>query len=318
MAEPATRRTARHRGAVYLVFAVFLAAAAWFLYSRRHELAAGLRQLSPEAVVGSLVAGYAAIGAMLLGWAAAVRDGGVDMSLRDLTRVYAVGQVGKYIPGSVWPVLTQARLARRRGASTLRVGSGSLLALGVSVCVGLLAGGLLLPFSSHEAARRLWWVALVALPATALLWPPLLNALLSRASRLLRRGDPGLAFSSSGIAVCAAWSLLGTLLFGVHIYLLAHGLGATGGRGLLLSVCAYALASGVGVIVIFVPAGSGVREAVLTIVLAPVLSVDAALVVALVSRALLVVVDVSFGLSQVAGLRHWSAAPATRDPDPGH
>ena len=304
---PSSSRSPR-RGLLLLVLALFVGAAVWALASRRHDLADALHQLSWAAVTGSLVLAVVAVLAMLMSWDAAVRDGGVDLPFRDMVRIYCVGQVGKYVPGSVWPVLTQSQLARRRGSSPARVASGSLLALAVSVCVFLAVGAALLPLSSHEAAARLWWVPLAVVPMVVALHPAILNRALAVAGRVLRRGAPDFAYTLPGVLRCSAWALVGAVAFGGHVYLLADSLGGGGLRGFALSTCAFALATGVGVLVIFAPAGAGVREAVLTLVLAPVLSVDAALVIALVSRAMLIVVDLGLGLSQVYGLRHWSAS----------
>ena len=289
---------------LYLVLVIFLGAAAYGLASRRDQLAAALQHLTWESVVGAFLFGLVAIFALLASWMAAVRDTGVDLPRRDFAQIFFVGQVGKYIPGSVWPVLTQAHLARRRGASPLRVGSGSLLSLAISVCVALALGGVLLPFSGHAAATQLWWVPFIALPLVIVLHPVPLNRLLVTASRVLKRGEVQFSYTRQGIGRSAAWALVGNLALGAHIFCLAHAVGASGPRGFLLSTCAFALASGVGVVVILAPAGAGVREAVLTTVLAPVLTLDAALVVALVSRAIFIVIDVGLGLSQIRGPRH--------------
>jgi uncharacterized membrane protein YbhN (UPF0104 family) len=140
------------------------------------------------------------------------------------------------------------------------------------------------------------------------LHPAVLNRLLALAGRVLKRGELEIAFTFRGVLTSAGWALLGSLAFGAHIFALAHGLGVTGLRGFVLSTCAYSLAAGVGVVIIFAPAGAGVREAVLTAVLSPLISVEAAVVVALASRAVFIVVDLGLGAAQVAGLRHWKAA----------
>lgn len=306
----ASRRPTRQH-LLNLLLAAFVVAAAWALLSRRADLAAALARLDWPSVAAALVLGLLAVLALLLSWAAAVRDGGVELPLRDLVRIYAVGQVGKYVPGSVWPVLMQAQLARSRGASPLRVASGSLLALAISICVALAVGGVLLPLSGDEAGQQLWWVPLLAVPALVVLHPRLLNRLLGWASRVLRRGPAEFSHTWGGILRCAGWAAVGNLLFGAHVFVITRAMGAGGLRGYLLATCAFALASGIGVLVVFMPAGAGVRELVLTAVLAPVLELDAALAVALVSRAALVVVDLGLGLSQAVGLRHWQAGEQT-------
>jgi glycosyltransferase 2 family protein len=280
-----------------------LAGAAWAVISRGPELVDALQKLSWSAVLASFAFGSLAVLALFMSWLAAVTDGGIELGARDGLRIYGVGQIGKYLPGSVWPVLTQAQLGKRRGIPPMRMASGALLALAISVCAGLVMGCLLLPFSGDQAAHRLWWAPFMVIPLVIVLAPPVLNRLLGVAARALRRGPVEGKYSLRGIMRSACWAAIGNILFGAHIYCLAAPLGAHSVRGFLLSVCAYSLASSVGVLVIFAPAGAGAREAVLTAVLAPVLSIDAALAIALVSRVVLIAVDVILALSQLPGLR---------------
>lgn len=292
------------------LFLLCLAGAGWAIASRGTELKDAVGQLTVPALLASLLCGFLAVLALFVSWLAAVTDGGVELPLRDGLRIYGVGQIGKYLPGSVWPVLTQAQLGRRVGISPLRMASGALLALAVSVTGGLVLGIALLPFAGDDAARTLWWAPLAAVPLLVLLVPAVLNRLIALAARVLGRGEVESTYSWGGIARSAGWATLGNMLFGLHLFFLGHALGMTSSRGYLLGVCAYALASSVGVLVIFAPAGAGVREAVLTVVLAPVLTVDAALAIALVSRVLLIVVDVLIAVSQLRGLRTTGASPA--------
>lgn len=288
--------------ATYAFFLVALAGAAWAIVGRGSELTKALQQLSILSLAGSFVAGLLGILALYKSWLAAVTDGRVELPVREGLRIYGVGQIGKYLPGSVWPVLTQAQLGRRLGISRLRMASGALLALAVSVTAGLVLGCLLLPFSGGDAARKLWWAPLAAIPLLLVLFPPFLNRTIAFAARVLRRGEVDSAYTLAGIARCAGWATLGNLFFGLHIFCLVHSQGATSFRGYVLSVCAFSLASSIGVIVIFAPAGAGIRETVLIVVLAPVLSVASALAIALVSRSVLVLVDVVLAVSQTRGL----------------
>lgn len=278
------------------------------LASRRAQLTDAVQQLSWPSVLLALLFALVGVLLMLMSWAVAVRDAGAALPLRDLVRIYCVGQVGKYLPGSVWPVVTQARLASRRGASPARVASGSLLNLAITVAVCLAFGGALLPFSGGRAAQQLWWAPVLAVPMLGVLHPAVLNRLLALAGRVLKRDQLEISFTPRGVLTSAGWALLGNLAFGAHLFALAHGLGVTGARGFVLSTCAYSLAAGVGVVIILAPAGAGVREAVITAVLSPLVSVEAAVVVALASRAVFIVVDLGLGAAQVAGLRHWKAA----------
>ncbi len=55
----------------------------------------------------------AALGTWLtmIGWKTLLRDLGSDLHLAPASGVYFVGQLGKYLPGSLWSVLVQADIA---------------------------------------------------------------------------------------------------------------------------------------------------------------------------------------------------------------
>lgn len=302
------------RLAAYPLFALALAGAGWAIARRGSELTDALSQLSVWAVMGSFAFGVLAILAMFGSWLAAITDSGVVLPVRDGLRIYGVGQIGKYLPGSVWPVLTQARLGRRIGISPLRMASGATLGLAVSVCSALVLGIVLLPFSGAAAVRQLWWTPLAAIPLIVVLMPAVLNRLIVWAARVLRRGEVESGYTLRGIGLSAGWAAVGNLFFGLHIFCLGHALGVTSFRDYLLSVCAYSLAAAIGVLVIFVPAGAGVREGVLIAVLAPVLTVDAALAIALVSRVVLILVDVLLAVSQLRGVHGLRSPEPALDP----
>jgi len=80
------------------------------------------------------------------------------------------------------------------------------------------------------------------------------------------------------------------LAFGAHAWVLASRLGADGLRD-ATTVGAFALAWVVGFLVVIAPAGAGPREAALVLALAPVMDTPDALVLALVSRVLMLVGD---------------------------
>jgi uncharacterized membrane protein YbhN (UPF0104 family) len=83
----------------------------------------------------------------------------------------------------------------------------------------------------------------------------------------------------------------------------------------VLGTAAFALAWVVGLLVVIAPAGAGPREAALVLALAPVLSSADALLVALVSRVLMVVADA--GAAGVAALLARHGGPPARDPADG-
>jgi hypothetical protein len=143
----------------------------------------------------SFAAAVVGLLAIFRSWAVIVGDGGTQLTPRQALRIYGIGQIGKYLPGSVWSIVTQAQMVREYGGSRVRMASASLVALVVSVTVALGLGCLLLPFSGAEAERRLWYVPIIAVGFAVLLVPAVLNALVRTANRVLGRTAVAHAYS---------------------------------------------------------------------------------------------------------------------------
>lgn len=284
----------------YLAILVCLAAAAWVVAGRTEEIDRALDAVSVVDVVVSTAFGAVAVLALFRSWNAVMVGSGARLTGAEALTVYATSQLGKYLPGAVWPVVGQARMGRRKGLSALQVASASVLALALSVAAALALGCLFLPLAGRDAAARFWWAPLLALPLLVGLCPPVLNPFIARLGRLARRPMVGTEIGWSATVKAVGWCWLGNLAFGAHLQALGHGVGLDGVRGLVLSVAGYSLASGLGVLVVFLPAGVGVREVAIVVVLGLALSAPAALTVALLSRVILVVVDVALGLSRTA------------------
>ena len=267
------------------------------------EVRRGLSQLSAGLVGAAAISVLLSLVCSLLSWRATLAGLGTAVPLADAGRIYFVGQLGKYVPGSVWPVVAQMELGAAYGLSRPVIGTASLLTMAVAVPVALLIGLLAVPaLLSADASSYL--LLFLVLPVAALaLAPPVLNPVLERALRLARR--PPLPQRLTGGAVLrVAWYAAGAhLLLGVQAWLLARDLGAEGALLLPLAVGAFSLASVAGLLALPVPAGAGVREGVLVLCLASVLPVGQALLLALVSRAVLTAADLAAAGAAVAAAR---------------
>jgi uncharacterized membrane protein YbhN (UPF0104 family) len=135
-------------------------------------------------------------------------------------------------------------------------------------------------------------LGLLAVPVLlALLVPRVLNTLLDRALRMLRR--PGLEAPLAGrdMARGVAWAIAFWVVYGGHVWVLAVGLGADPWRALPVAIGGFAIAFSLGPLLVVLPAGAGVREAVLVLLLHSVLSTSEATAVALTSRGILMATD---------------------------
>ena len=138
--------------------------------------------------------------------------------------------------------------------------------------------------------------------------PPVLNRLIALALRVARRPPLPAPLSSGGILRVAGWSIAAWLLYGVQVFVLARQLGADGGWLLLLQCTgAFAVAFASGPVLLVVPAGAGVREAALLLLLGPTITAPRAAVIAVVSRLLFIVGDLAWGGAAVLAARFTSS-----------
>jgi len=294
-----TRGTWR-RSALSLTFLVLAVAAfAWALAGQWSQVVDRLADQEPVVLVGSLGLALVGVFVSFLLWRGTLGTLGSTLPVRPAARLFFVTQLGKYLPGAVWPVLAQMRMGRELGVPRQRMGLAFLLTLGVTTLVGVLLGVAALPALLRAEGRVVLLGLLVVPVLLVLLVPQVLNALLDRALSLLRR--PGLEVPLSGRDVSrgVGVAVVFWVLYSGHVWLLAVGLGADPLETFPIALGGFAIAFSLGPLLVVLPAGAGVREAVLVVLLSAVLSTPDATAVALTSRALLILTDGLLALGAV-------------------
>jgi uncharacterized membrane protein YbhN (UPF0104 family) len=292
------RRTAPY---VFIVLAV--AAAAYAVSKRRNELAEVLGHLGPVAVLAAVFFGMLGTGAAFLVWRAMLQGLGVDAPRPASFRVYFVGQLGKYLPGSVWPVVAQMEFGKKEGIARRTMLAANALSLALSLAVGLILGAALLPLTSTSALSTFGWFYLFLPFLLALLHPRTIPGLLDWLFQRIGRAPLGQRLAWSVTLRASCWALLSWVLFGLHLYALTSGLGVDGPRILIGAIGGFALAVSAGILFIPAPAGAGIRDVVLIASLGVSMTGARALGIGLASRVLLIIVDLLMAALGVVGSR---------------
>jgi uncharacterized membrane protein YbhN (UPF0104 family) len=294
------RRVFGGREVRWLFVAAAVGLGVWAVVRQWHDVSTALADMGVLAVLGAMVAILAAMVAAMLVWRVLLGALGSPLPVRVAARILFVGQLGKYLPGSVWPVLAQMELGTAYEVPRRRSAAASILTMLVSLLGSLLTALVTLPFMGGAASGYRW--AFLAVPVLlACLHPKVLNPLLNRLLTLAKRPPLEQPLTGRAVAGALGWAVLSWVLFGTQIWLLAIRLGAPEGRTLLLAVGGFAFAWSVGFLVVFAPAGAGIRDVLVIAVLSAVLGAGGATAVALVSRILMTIGDFA-----TAGVAAWS------------
>jgi uncharacterized membrane protein YbhN (UPF0104 family) len=274
---------------------VIVAACVVALWVNWQEVSGQLRKLSVPVVLGAFVLVTMAPILTLMGWRVLLEDLGTHLALPPASSVFLVGQLGKYLPGSVWSVVAQAEMGAKLAVPRRRMAVVGLLSIGLAVLTGCLLG---IPavqplVASRGEAFSWWWVVFAVALGCVLLWPRLLNAVIARGLRLLRREPLEHELSGHAVALTSAWFVGAWVSTGLGTFVLARSVAPEAPLGPLLvtSIGGFALASAAGMFSILVPAGVGVRDGVLALLLVTLMPLPAATAVVVVARFLAVLAD---------------------------
>lgn len=287
-----SRRAALVPWARRLLVALVLAGAGYQLVTQWHSVSATLLALPWHLLVLSELAVLAGIWLSTLVWQTVLADLGTPVGVAAGARVFLVGQLGKYVPGSLWAFLLQMELGKAIGASRWRIFTASLVAAGLGVVASLVTGLFAVPVVLH-GHREVLWLFLLLPAGLGMLHPRPLTWLVSRVLRLLRRPPLPRPLRAAPIARAALYAVAVYAVFGAHLWLLADALAAPGFPGLVLCAGAIGLGMTAGLFAFLLPSGIGVRDAVVVAALATLLPYGQAFALAVVSRLMFTVAELA-------------------------
>lgn len=257
----------------------------------RDAITAALESADPAWIVAAVVSGLAAMSLLGANWLLIITHAGWPAPWRRGLNWFFVGQLGKYVPGGIWPIVGQAELAHR--ASTPRSVAYSTTALSmVATLLGAAAtaavAGLISPADSRIVPGLLT-VGLVA--CFVILASSRVRAWLHRlVDRFTERGLrlPEAAWFTG---IVGRYLPVWILFAGMNIFS-AAALGATIDASLVTTLIYATCVSWIaGFVIIGLPGGLGVREAVFISLMTAPLGAGVAVSVAVISRVVSVVVD---------------------------
>ncbi len=259
------------------------------LLDERDAIDAALDDASPAWVALALALAGAGMTAIAVPWRRVLRVLGADLPLGQVVARYYVGEIGKYVPGGVWPVVGRGELARRAGIRRTVAYASVALSLAALYLGALLVTAAGLPTLLGDGDEPGSLAVLVLLPLGIAALHPAALRLGRRAVERLARREVDVDIPSWGTTIglvaryVPAWLAIGGATWAV-----ARALDP--GADLANVATAAVLSWAVGFALVPVPGGVGVREATF-VAAAGSLEPGVAAAVAVGARAIFVLVD---------------------------
>jgi len=262
--------------ALRVLFLVAVVVFGWLsLRGRFDEIGNALADTSVLSVLGALLLVTLGLTATAVLWLRLMLRLDARLPIVDGSAMFFLGQLGKYIPGSVWSIGAQADMARRHQVPPRVTVAAGLLFLGYHVDTAVVLGSVALISGKLDPSWPAWvgWAGLVV--GILGLAPGLVRLL----GRRIGGREPAVNLAETLVLVML---MLGTwLLYSLALVLLSP---RSSMSDLLVLGGAFAISYAVGVVIIFAPAGVGARETVFVLLLTPMLSVADATALALLAR----------------------------------
>lgn len=257
------------------------------LLTKRDEVGDAFSQLNGVTLIASLLLGLCAMTLIGFLWTRMLVTRGHHAPPRSAMSWYFAGQLGKYVPGGIWPIVGRAELAVRGGVPR----PDAYAATGLSMVTTYLAAALTICLGS-----LLSWtyplVGILGLAAFAVGFLAFSNATLrTKVLTVLNRVSPRASALTEPrrLLILTVTHLPAWILMSLSTSVTASAFGADIGIMHMLFITSASWLAGF--VVVGVPGGIGVRESVFTALAGTALTPGVAVSLALASRVVFIAVD---------------------------
>jgi uncharacterized membrane protein YbhN (UPF0104 family) len=262
------------------------------LISKWDEVSDAFSQVDAINLVLSLLLGLAAMTSIGWIWVAMIVARSHNVRHRNAMSWYFTGQLGKYVPGGIWPIVGRAELAVRNGIPRLDAYASTGFSLVTTYAAAVVTIGIGAAVTTgHRMIAALIAIGLVA--AYAAFSQPSLRAIIIRITSRISPSASSLTdpkrLARLTVVHVPAW-----ILMSLSTSVTATAFGAKISIADMLFITSTSWLAGF--VVVGVPGGIGVREAVFTSLAGGIIGTPLAVSLALMSRVVFIAVDLSGAL----------------------
>ena len=220
----------------------------------------------------------------------------IALSPSDTLKSWFYSQLGKYLPGKVWLLLSRFYFYESRGKSKKSIS----VALYFEIVTIIAAAGLIF-LAALIFHREIWlfyswrqsgWLVLLLLLGFISIHPRVLQKILNWTLVQFKREPVSLSISYSDILWILFVCIVSWVIGGVGFYLFVDSVYPVAPQYILFLTGALAISSTLGLVAIFAPSGLGVREGALVYLLSFVMATPVAVIISILTRIWMTLIEI--------------------------
>lgn len=220
---------------------------------------------------------------MTLGYYIVIKSLGIEMPFKKAAKARAFSEIGGYVPGKVWTLLTRMHYSKHWmnkaeviASSSIEIASLILSSIFAFVIISIIQPGI---FSEYSI------IFYIALPLCLIMMhPKILSFCLNIGLKIFKKESISLKISYKNLLIINIIYAFYWLFSGISIFLLINAVYPLSWAYLPYLILVYAVAWTVGFLSVIFPAGLGLREGILVYMLGAYMPVQFTLVAAVVFR----------------------------------
>lgn len=245
-------------------------------------------------------------------WKSIIRrqPGCAGITLRQITAILYASGLFRYLPGRIWTFTAQSLWLKKYGITKSLIIYINVVCVIELIIVSLYFGLLYIAIYSGKLSVSMLIMMLASLILVNILFNCYSNILINRlfvlAGRIIKTEIQPINISLSSMVVIQLIVAVSWILTGLAAYFLAKGVGLhIVPTDMIPLISAMPLSWLAGYLAVILPGGLGVREGMMLLILKPVLVVQTALLLPILSRVMFLLSEALLGLMALfLGMRH--------------
>ena len=218
------------------------------------------------------------------GWRNIIRVLGGYVSFKRAFWIMSSSQLAKYVPGGIWFALGRVYLGRGEKLKEEIVAVSVIVETGLTFVVGILLFIISFMLTGAKGIINIIFLIPVFIVFLVMLYPPVLNRLMKIALKIFKRQSVELKLPYAQILALSIFFLGLWVLQIIGFYFLINAVYTISFDRIFALGAAYTMSWMTGFVVIFAPGGLGVREGMMSLLLASVLPAPLAIAISFIAR----------------------------------